>query len=155
MRTILPLAIQADAQLLRIRFPRHEHRSDRGLDLAGLQVPASISVWRDLLVPEQAETLYSYQDQFYKQYAAVTKNTFGKGNVYYVGGGLSEEALEKIAADVTSDCGIETIESDRDVEVYRRHIGGDSYLFLMNHSDKEKSCGNEKLGPFESRIVKG
>ncbi|MYL69764.1 cellulase family glycosylhydrolase [Halobacillus litoralis] len=119
------------------------------------EVPASISVWRDLLVPEQAQTLYSYQDQFYKDYAAVTKNTFGKGSVYYIGGGLSEEALEKIASDVTSDQGIQTIESESDVEVYRRHIGGDYYLFLMNHSDKEKSYGKEKLGPFESRIVKG
>ncbi|MGR9048561.1 beta-galactosidase [Halobacillus faecis] len=117
-------------------------------------VPASISVWRDLLVPEQAETLYSYQDQFYEEYAAVTKNTFGKGNVYYVGGGLSEEALEKIASDVTSDCGIQTIESERDVEVYCRKVGGSSYLFLMNHSASEKSFGQEKLGPFESRIVK-
>lgn len=131
-----------------------EHR----LELKGLgdyaEVNAHMSVWRDLLVPEAAEALYYYQDQFYKEYAAVTKNDFGKGQAYYVGGGLSEEALDTMAGNVAAEHSIETIESAQDVEVYRRSTGDESYLFVMNHSDETKTFADENLTPFESKIIK-
>ncbi|RWZ59027.1 beta-galactosidase [Halobacillus fulvus] len=116
-------------------------------------VPGHISVWRDLLVPESAEVLYEYTDQFYGDYAAVTKNEFGNGRVYYIGGGLNDSALEKVAEEVLDYHKIETIESDEDVEVYRRLVDGETYLFVMNHSEQEKSFENHTLQPFESKII--
>ncbi|WP_226581274.1 beta-galactosidase [Halobacillus litoralis] len=132
--------------------------SDHNLSLQGeggfSDIPAQVSVWRDLLVAEEAEVLYRYQDYFYKDYAAVTQNTFGEGEVYYVGGGLSESALDKIAQDVVQRHDIDFIESVQDVEAYRRRVGDTSYLFLMNHSDQEKAFQSVDLKPYESKIIK-
>ncbi|ARI76146.1 beta-galactosidase [Halobacillus mangrovi] len=117
-------------------------------------VPAHISVWRDLLVAESADVLYSYQDQFYSDYAAVTKNDFGEGTVYYIGGGLDEAALDVIAEKVVEDHFIGYEKSDENVEVYRRETEEASYLFVMNHSDEIKKHGEIELQPYESKIIK-
>ncbi|KHE68385.1 beta-galactosidase trimerization domain-containing protein, partial [Halobacillus sp. BBL2006] len=132
--------------------------SEHALELKGAgefaSVPAHMSVWRDLLVAETADVLYSYQDQFYGDYAAVTKNTFGEGVVYYIGGGIDGTALDVIAKKVVERHSIDYIESDEDVEVYRRHAEDSSYLFVMNHSDQKKQHGAIELQPYESKIVK-
>ncbi|TGB01670.1 beta-galactosidase [Halobacillus salinus] len=118
------------------------------------EVPANMSVWRDLLVPESAEVLYQYSDSFYQKYAAVTENQFGKGRVFYIGGGLDEAALDLIAENVLQSHGIDTIESDDGVEVYHRSVNGEDYLFVMNHTDQVKTFYNENLDPYESKIMK-
>ncbi|MBN8235083.1 beta-galactosidase [Halobacillus kuroshimensis] len=117
------------------------------------EVPGTVSIWRDLLVPETAEALYQYTDAFYDSYAAVTKNSFGQGHVYYIGGGLNEEALDRIGEEITEHHQIETISSVRGVEVYRRRSGEDSYLFVMNHTSEEQWFQGESLAPFESRLI--
>lgn len=130
-----------------------EHR----LELKGLQgftsTPGHMSVWRDLLVPDKAEVLYQYTDQFFDEYAAVTKNSYGQGTVYYIGGGLDEEPLSHIAADVLQHHEIPTIETDENVEAYRREVDGKHYLFIMNHSAEEQTFQGQTLKPYESKIV--
>ncbi|SIS42336.1 beta-galactosidase [Salimicrobium flavidum] len=115
--------------------------------------PATISVWRDLLVPEKAEVLYRYTDKFFSDYAALTKNDYGRGSVYYVGGGMNEAPLDKITEDILENHKIEMIETEKDVEVYRRYSSGKEYLFVMNHSEEEKVFQEHTLAPYESKII--
>ncbi|MGP4069252.1 beta-galactosidase [Halobacillus sp. B29] len=118
------------------------------------QTSGAVSVWRDLLVAETAEVLYHYQDQFYEDYAAVTKNEVGKGSVYYIGGGLNEAPLDQMAEQILEERHIEYIDSPEDVEVYRREVDGTSYLFVMNHSPYVKSFDGRQLEPYASEIIK-
>ncbi|MCL6586569.1 MAG: beta-galactosidase [Anoxybacillus sp.] len=110
------------------------------------------SVWRDLVTPVAAEILYRYDDSFYPQ-AAVTKNTYEKGTVYYVGCGAEEDVLQAIAKDVVVANDIWHIPSEEGVEVYKRGEGDDAWLFVMNHTAEEKVFQHIPLHPYESKIV--
>lgn len=109
-------------------------------------------IWRDLLVPETAEVLFRYTDYFYQDYAAVTRNKFGKGTAYYIGSGISRDAMAQIAHEIIEQQSISSIDSPEEVEVYERFIGKKAYHFIMNHSDKKKTYENIELQPFESRL---
>jgi beta-galactosidase len=111
------------------------------------------SVWRDLLTPVTAEVLYCYDDQFYPQ-AAVTKNQYGNGTVYYIGGGIAQDVLQEIAKDIVSSYGIWHIQSEEGVEVYKRTWKNETYLFIMNHTSEEKELKGIHLQPYESKIIK-
>ncbi|UOR11354.1 beta-galactosidase [Halobacillus amylolyticus] len=112
-----------------------------------------VAIWRDLIVAETAEVLFRYQDALYGQYAAVTRNSYGKGNVYYIGGGLGGNAIDRMALEIVGANGLSFVESDEDVEVYRRHTDGETFTFIMNHSDQMKTFKEISLQPFESRII--
>ena len=47
--------------------------------------------WAEMIIPEKAQMLLSYNDPFYGKYAAVTQNQFGKGSISYQGTILSDE----------------------------------------------------------------
>ncbi len=54
------------------------------------------STWGDLISPEKdTETLGSYDDQFYKGTACITKHQIGKGLVWYIGVDSKDGQLEK------------------------------------------------------------
>ncbi|WP_027408503.1 beta-galactosidase [Anoxybacteroides tepidamans] len=111
------------------------------------------SVWRDLLTPVTAEVLYRYGDEFYPE-AAVTKNKYGKGTVYYIGCGIANAALRDIASEVLAAGGIWHIQSDEGVEVYKRGKGSEQYLFVMNHTGEIKRFQTIELQPYDSKIIK-
>ncbi|WP_062514818.1 beta-galactosidase [Halobacillus sp. KGW1] len=115
---------------------------------------AYVSVWRDLLVAEEAEVLFRYTDTFYKQFAAVTRNRYGSGDVYYIGGGLDADTLKELVQPIIEKHGIFHVESEEDVEVYRRTSEEGSFLFVMNHGEEVRSFEDVELAPYESRIIK-
>ena len=41
-------------------------------------------LWRDIIEPETAQTVVSYESEFYSGTPAVTMNEFGKGKVWYI-----------------------------------------------------------------------
>ncbi len=131
--------------------------SNQYVEVKGLGQYASnkgtCSVWRDIIAPITAETLYSYVDPFHSE-AAITKNSFGKGNVYYVGGGIDEEILTEIAKEVVTETGVSFIESEPGIEVYEREANGEQYYFIMNHTAELKSFENVSLQAYESKIIK-
>ncbi|AZN40314.1 beta-galactosidase [Paenibacillus albus] len=109
-------------------------------------------VWRDLLTPTTAETLYRYGDNNFPG-AAVTRNTYGLGSVYYIGGGIGEAVLEEIARSIISAQRIWHIESRKGVEVVvREDAEGVKRWFIMNHTDKEQVFQGETLAPYAIHV---
>jgi beta-galactosidase len=119
---------------------------------AGARNRSRCTVWRDLLTPVTAEALYRFDDPFFPE-AAVTRNTFGKGTVYYAGGGIAEDVLEALAEVIVKKREIWHIESEPGVEAYARTSGQARYLFVMNHTAETKSFRGEPLQPYESKII--
>ena len=111
-------------------------------------------IFRDMLVAENAEVLYRYNDPFYTQFAAVTRNHFGKGMVYYLGCSLEEQITDKIMGTILSDNHIDTIPSDDGVEVVVRGDTKQRVRMYINHNAYSASAGAIKLQPFECRIEK-
>lgn len=123
---------------------RNEYSGKRG----------SCVVWRDLIVTETAEVLYEYEDSFYQKRACITKNKFGKGNVYYIGGGVGLPVLRDLAKDVVMDHHIYHIESPEGLEVYVREHNDQKWLFINNHTDRKLQFEEMIFGPYDSRIVR-
>ena len=113
---------------------------------------STCEVWRDLLTPTTAETLYHYDEPMFPA-AALTRNQFQRGTVYYVGGGLGENVLEELARSIVNNQEIWHIESDEGVEVVVREAGGRKLWFLLNHTEETKTFQGQRLNPYESRIM--
>ena len=112
-------------------------------------------VWRDMIVPETAKVLYRYNDMFYKENACITENSYGKGKVYYVGGGVDIEVLADIAREIVMDKDILFIDSPAGLEVYARYLNEERWLFINNHTDGEIIYEGMTIEPYGSKIMKG
>lgn len=110
-------------------------------------------IFRDMLVPESAETLYRYDDDFYKGFSAVTRNAFGKGRVYYMGTTPDESILKEIAKDAMDFTGIEATESPDGIEVVERESQSRKVKIIMNHNYTEASYNGVTLAPFEVKVI--
>ena len=57
---------------------------------------------------------------FYEKTAAITKNKYGKGTVYYIGSALEEEMMDALYAEVFKATDVTTIRSSENVEAVTR-----------------------------------
>ena len=92
-----------------------------------------------------------YDQPHLKQFAAATRNQYGKGIGWYVGTIAGETTFyDKLVASLLKDAGIEPlIAPPSGVEVGTRASAKRELLFLINHTDTEKSLnvpkGNREL----------
>lgn len=100
-------------------------------------VNSEARVWCDIINPVSAEVLCSYSDRYFKDKAAVTVNSFGKGKVYYVGCDLERDALQELVRYISENAGIKIIDAPRGVEIVKR----DNCTIVMNHNDFEAQTG--------------
>ena len=110
-------------------------------------------IFRDMLVPTTAEVMFKYGDDFYKNYAAVTRNNYGKGKAYYLGCSTDENTLKNIIGTIINEVGIVPIYSDEGVEFVRRGIGKEAINFVINHNGYTAQFGDFSLKPYECKIV--
>lgn len=108
-------------------------------------------VFRDMMVAQTASTLYRYGDEFYSEYSAVLKNSYGKGKVYYLATSLEYSILSDIVDDILKDSDIEKIESPEDVEIVKRGNAEQGATFIINHSCRQQKVGGLTLEPFECK----
>lgn len=113
------------------------------------------SVWRDLVSPDAAEVLYRYNDKFYKESACITLNYYGKGKVYYIGGGVNIDVLKNIAREIIIENNIKYIDAPEGLELHTRIYNNKEYIFINNHTDEEISFNEEDIGPYGSKIIIG
>ena len=111
-------------------------------------------VFRDMLKVTTAETLFMYNDEFYNELAAVTRNNFENGEAYYIGTGVDNEVMNKLAKKIIKEANIESIESEVGVEVVKRTVNNLNYYFVMNHTSDVKIFKGITLKAYESKIIK-
>ena len=75
-------------------------------DQKGNAHPAA-NVFMELLVSEGAEVLASYEHYNWKDYAAITRNHYGKGQAVYIGCMTDEETLKSVYKAVLPEAGVE------------------------------------------------
>ena len=59
----------------------------------------NILYFAELLKPDTAQVIESYEHKYWGKYAAITKNAFGQGYGYYIGCYVTKERLKKIFKD--------------------------------------------------------
>ncbi len=93
----------------------------------------------DLLHTEGAVSLASYTTDFYEGMSALTKNSFGKGNAYYVATRSNAEFYKKFIGMVCEEQNVEAVMATPDgVEATARYNADKKYVFLLNHSEEDK-----------------
>lgn len=65
-----------------------------------------VSYWMELLQPSTAETMASYEHQYWGSYAAITRNEYQKGRAYYIGCYTTKTALQKVYQDAFEKAGL-------------------------------------------------
>lgn len=95
----------------------------------------------DIIRPEGAEILAAYGGDFYEGTPAVTKNSFGKGTVYYVGTQPDHDGIAKILDALTAGADVKPLIPDEtELEVDLRTIEGREYWFIINLTGTPKSA---------------
>lgn len=84
-------------------FPDHVKLSG---SVIGNGADRNAYVFMELLIPEGAKILASYEHDNWKGYAAITCNRYGKGSAYYIGCMTDEEVLTNVFARVLEDAGL-------------------------------------------------
>lgn len=105
-------------------------------------------VFRDMLEVRDAEVLYRYGDNFYTDFAAVTRRREGPGTVYYLGCSLDGDTAAGLMETILADCQIETVPSPDGVEIVTRGGAGQSIRMLMNHNAFEAEAMGVALPPY-------
>lgn len=63
----------------------------------------SLTDWMELLIPDTATVLAKYDDPNWNNYAAITKNNFGKGSVIYIGCFPTQDVLFQLIKKYTEE----------------------------------------------------
>lgn len=94
--------------------------------------------WMELLKPDTAETVASYEHRYWQKYAALTRSCFGKGKAWYLGTMVSSEKLKEYLAMAAGDAGIEPGYIQWPL-ILRSGINeeGESLHYLFNYSSDE------------------
>ncbi len=103
-----------------------------------------VSVWAELLTPEQATVLGRYKHPHWGKYAAITENKFGKGTVTYIGSWPSEAIMKKLMKEVVSSADIAINENQFPV-IIRRGVNDDKRTihYIFNYSQQERTIDNK------------
>ena len=93
----------------------------------------------DLMHTEGAEVLASYESDFYAGMPAVTKNSYGKGKVYYVATQFEAAGLAKVLDEVTKESAVSGVIAEKTgLEITCRESDTTRFYFVMNFTDKEQ-----------------
>lgn len=109
-------------------------------------------IFRDMIEVKDAEVLFGYGDEFYRDFAAVTRKRNGKGCTYYLGCGTEDRITEKIMDTIMQENEIETLSSPDGVEIIYRGAGADKIRMLINHNAYKTERSGIELAPFECKI---
>lgn len=108
--------------------------------LVGEKETFEAKTFMELLIPDTAEVLLSYEHYNWKEYAAVTKNRFGNGNAYYIGCMMDEKLLERILQCALMDSDIVYDEKYRFPVIIKKGVNdfGNKVWFYFNYSREER-----------------
>ena len=131
----------------------------RGAD-ADAELDAEARLLFELVIPVGAETIGTYQADFYVGTPAVTRNQFGDGHGWYVAAGLDQQGVSWVMRQVLAQHDVEARYPDvPDLEsAVRVTPDGARVLFLLNHRDEPVEVTAKRGGIdllTETRVERG
>lgn len=125
-----------------------------------------------LLDVNKAETLGTYEEDFYKETSAVTKNTYHDGQTFYIGARLEDDFHRDFYGELIDTLELKSpleAKYNRGVSIQAREAEGRQTLFIMNFTEEnqpvllleavkdiqtgENLTGAVELAPYEVKIV--
>lgn len=101
---------------------------------------ASAKVFMELLMPQEAEVLASYDHYNWKEYAAITKNHYGKGTAIYIGCMTDNNTLKAVLTEALNSAEVEIPEYSWPVIVRKGINDLDKCVrYILNYSAEEQN----------------
>ena len=101
---------------------------------------ASAKVFMELLMPQEAEVLASYDHYNWKEYAAITKNHYRKGTAIYIGCMTDDNTLKAVLTEAFNSAEVEIPEYSWPVIVRKgTNDLGKCVRYILNYSAEEQS----------------
>lgn len=95
--------------------------------------------WCDIMHTNTAEPVAAYGKYFYAGTPAITKNSYGKGTVWYIGTEMGEELALRFIDEAAKAANLQSLGcTAAGVELKIREKDGKSWLFALNHTDEEQ-----------------
>ena len=119
-------------------YPNQSNQMVMKQSIDGFKEEYECGILCDLLHSEGAEVIAQYGSDFYQGMPCITKNSFGKGEAWYIASSPEPEFLEHLAGHLCETLGIEPVlNTPAGVEATRRSKEGKSFTFLLNHNEEE------------------
>ncbi len=107
-------------------------------ELAGQTLP--VQTWCDILVPQGAEVIARYAQDYYAGKPAVTRNQLGHGQAIYLGAFGTDAFYESVFGWLLKQINIQSdIEAPAGVEISKRWQGNQSIYFVLNFTASPQS----------------
>ena len=106
----------------------------------GADEKAEAKVFMELLMPQEAEVLASYDHYNWKEYAAITKNHYGKGTAIYIGCMTDNNTLKAVLTEALNSADVEIPEYSWPV-IIRKGTNdlGKCVRYILNYSAEEQN----------------
>ncbi len=118
-----------------------DHKITYGLQASGLSGEEfTAEKYADWITTTSAQRIAGYDQRHLRDYAAVTRNKFGKGVGWYMGTIVREPSFyDNLISQLLADANVKAVvQLPRGVEVTIRQGNGHRLLFLVNHTDREQ-----------------
>lgn len=103
-------------------------------------VDKKISDWMELLIPDKAEVLASYDHKYWGKYAAITENAYGKGSAIYVGCLPNKTVINELIKYYVDKIGINRDDKMQFPIIYKEGLNDDNrkIRFYFNYSEDDQ-----------------
>ena len=106
----------------------------------GADEKAEAKIFMELLMPQEAEVLASYDHYNWKEYAAITKNHYGKGTAIYIGCMTDNNTLKAVFTEALNSAEVEIPEYSWPVIVRKGTNDLGKYVrYILNYSAEEQN----------------
>ena len=101
---------------------------------------AEAKVFMELLMPQEAEVLASYDHYNWKEYAAITRNHYGKGTAIYIGCMTDDNTLKAVITEALNSAEVEIPEYNWPVIIRKGSNDlGKCVRYILNYSAEEQN----------------
>ena len=108
---------------------------------------ASCGLLCDLMHLEGAQSLASYEEDFYAGMPAASRNSYGKGAAYYIATRFEEDGLAKILDQAVGEADVTpVIPETTGLEVVSRVKDHTRFYYVMNFTDEEQKLPESLAG---------
>ncbi len=102
--------------------------------------------WGDVVHTKNAKEIATFEQDYYAGNAAITQNTFGKGNAFYVGTVPDNNGMEWVLELACKTAGVQSANLPAGIEILHRANGQSSFVFVLNYSDEKVTVSLEQSG---------
>ena len=123
-------------------FPKNTGLSGSIIDgtAKGADEKAEAKIFMELLMPQEAEVLASYDHYNWKEYAAITKNHYGKGTAIYIGCMTDNNTLKAVLTEALNSAEVEIPEYNWPVIIRKGSNDlGKCVRYILNYSAEEQN----------------